>query len=617
MKLKGITIVIISLIFISFVMPFKLSANTGYTIQSGACITIYDTQSSVVGSSIVDQNVTFNNVNVINSNYTHILGYNINSAFTGPWYNNNTCTGNQQSTTTSIEKILFNRTIYYGWGTQRYLSDTDDIRAHLDTYELPSGTSEPDVYDTVSIIIPNDNQSLFNDQYGTIWNKEVTYQSWSNTNPYYITPSEEVHVIGLGSGDVYFVSDLPFTIRFLRGSSDTTYTGTATPYIDGNTYYVFKYTKWSYSASYNYYFNWFGSSISNKYLAIYTMPHSSPSIQYGDVSNVGYYTRFVNNQQGNVQTALLNKDVISWDNMVDTLGNDITNIDFKVQIQAYGIEYSSLSLSDLLSMTKNDLQFVGNPVDIGIINARNGRFEITWGNVINALSQTTVEHEIASYLSPVLYEGAWIKEGWVYRIRLINDELNFEGNWNTIYQLTSFDVQPSQTIINYYINDNNSYPNEDVETLINNINQVNNTTNNWYVNETPIGYDPDGGNWLTSLIEKLVELIGTIATGISDIVKALIGLGSDLINGIFDLISNLGVNLLDTFTNLWNGFINLFNGINFTDENPEFDLDFDIDQESDVSPLQIVPAFVQMLNSAGFGYFLWLPLIVGIIFMVL
>lgn len=332
-----------------------------------------------------------------------------------------------------------------------------------------------------------------------------------------------------------------------------------------------------------------------------------PSLNYGDPADLGYYSRFVNQQQSTVYQAGLTKDIITWNKYVDSNGNSLDS-SFYIEIQAQSIKFEAATESDLLNMTINNLILYGNPVSIGRVSVNNGSFETTWNNVVSEFNQDNITIDLMTVLNPLFdqsLQNAWYKQGWYYRVRLCNDEIEYYSDWSIVYQLTSFDVSDQQTVINYYVTNNNNGNDKDVSQVIQNINNVNNTTNNWYVNDAPI-QGTDGNNWVETLLEGLFEMVNTI-------IEAITGLGGSIINSLFDLISSVGVNIIDTFADLWNRLIELIGNINFTDDNPEYDLN----PETGEDVLDIIPAFIRMINSSGLGYMIWIPFVVGIVFMIL
>lgn len=350
-----------------------------------------------------------------------------------------------------------------------------------------------------------------------------------------------------------------------------------------------------------------------------------PPPVYG-LLKTGYSTKFVSENFVGVDSH--NIDTITWEE-TDTNGNFLMSPGSMVEIRAVPGYFEAPSEVALASQTITNFikgLWAKSPLPNSVVDIQPveyytiGRFspnkksvEIMWKDVVDTFWYDSEQPFLGS-----LYSEVWYKIGWRYEIRFYVGEYedpDYISEWQTIYQITSVDVQTSNNVIQQA--PQGLTP--ELYNLLQTVNTLNNTVQNWNINGVPIQMDPQNtpsqdNSWIEKLIESIASMFGSLINAIGDIVQAILGLGSDIINGIFNLINNLGVNILDTFTNLWNNFINLFNGINFTDENPEFDIDFNL--EDGDSPLDVVPAFVRMIYSSGLGYILWMPLIVGIIFMI-
>lgn len=617
-----IPILIISM-FITCVMPFnivyaeqQLNYGKAAITQGNTLITRYDSSGNEAGITATSGNVYA--YGYYNESYTPKLRFYSDSIFT------------ISPSSGSVYQGGINNTLYY---TNEYTTITGNTSPYYVNSAFPQIADD-------SPNAPNSGDYVF-DFLGpeaflgtTHYNAEQSFLSWIvGANPYTITCSTDCYVVGFtyssnnlnstsysGYYAYFFVENADATIEITRANGSLSPTLNHTQY-RGNDIYYYLIDSWSYNPS-SYTVNWNTNIIraQNNNSLIYANPlHLAYNIYlydtyeepdpmvYGDIKDLGYYSKFVNGQQSSSYVQRLTKDVITWNSNVDNIGNRIDNGNYQVQIQAVGVEYSELSYNSLMSLDVNDMLALGEPVDIATVDARNGKIELTWGDIIDALSDQNIVLITSSIFAPVYQNDYWIKQGWYYKVRLINESEEYYGDWQTVYQLTAFDPKPSQNVIDYYINDNNNSPNQDVQQVINNINNINNTVNNWYNGDSPVlPYDSNNDNWLTSLIEGISAILSTILNGI-------FGVASSLVSGIFDLIKNLIDSALGFFTNIWNQFNDLLQTINFTNDNQEYDLNIPQGE----SFLDIIPAFIRGMSSAGISYMIWIPLVVGIIFMIL
>lgn len=323
---------------------------------------------------------------------------------------------------------------------------------------------------------------------------------------------------------------------------------------------------------------------------------ADPVINYGSLIDLGYYTNFTNSQQTNYYQMRFNKDTIIWNGYEDSNGNQINTLDMEVEIQVYEIEYSGTSKSDLLSRIVEDLRSFGSPQTIYEGSANRGEVSFTWGQISEALTGSSTIVDFYSNLAPHSYENMWYSLGWLYRIRLKKSDDSYIGPWQTIYTVTSAPPEDSETLINYYYYYGGQGITPDVINSIQNINNINNTTNNWYVDGTQV--DPNGSNWLETLLKFISDLIGRILEFFTSIFDGLV----DLLLGLFD-----GINPKDSFLNWWSNLKDWFDSIDLTDTN------FNLPNE-DISGFWVLPQrTIQLITENNLGYILFIPLLVFIL----
>lgn len=196
-------------------------------------------------------------------------------------------------------------------------------------------------------------------------------------------------------------------------------------------------------------------------------------VNWGLVDVKGYQT----NVAGQGQASINNVDVISWDSVIDTLGNDIST--GNVRIRFLPGEYRSETKNNLLQQTYNDFILdIVHATDGNVFPVSNGSASFKWSDVISTLNIPFV-----SVYSLINENDAWLKRGWIYEIRLeINDYI---GEWQPIYASTSSGVENDLTIVN------TSYITQETITAIQNINSINSTTNIWIINGQPVDPNPE------------------------------------------------------------------------------------------------------------------------------
>lgn len=294
---------------------------------------------------------------------------------------------------------------------------------------------------------------------------------------------------------------------------------------------------------------------------------------YGSLKT-GYNTDFVSS--GFTQDRY-NKDIITWDNY-DTNGNYLDNTDYFIEIRAIPGYYTAPSQIDLLNQTvSNWIRGVVVSVTNGAVNLEPveyytlwrgspsvKKFEILWGDVVDAFYINRNEDSLKAFVQ----DEIWYKSGWRYEIRYIKgtfDDPEYESDWQVIYQVTSVDPDDSETILN-------TYPNglsPDLYNLLQTVNTLNNTVQNWNINGVPINMQPNqqvqpDNSWVEILISGILEAVGNIVEAIGNLISAIAGLGSDLIEALFNLITSVGVNIVDFFTRIWNDLLGLIDDIDLT-----------------------------------------------------
>lgn len=340
------------------------------------------------------------------------------------------------------------------------------------------------------------------------------------------------------------------------------------------------------------------------YDEVYDVP---PPVNYGDLK-INFYTKYAGSGGSDDLTWRENEDVVQW-SLLDTNGFNIADYGL-IELRAVPGSYVASSYASLINQGINDFileNFSELTQRTYILNPYDQEYKRKWGNIVDNYLTDIPLFNLYAYSA----NNSWYKNGWVWQARIVD----FEDpsvpitEWQTIYNSTSYSGDDSL---------NNPSLNPDAYDTFQEINNVNNITNNyWYINNAPVGVDNNiptsDGTWIEKLIESIANLIGTIVESVTKIIDAILGIGSDIIKGLFDLITTVGVNIIDTFTDLWNRLIELIGNINFTDENPEFDLN----PETGESVLDIIPAFIRMINSSGLGYMIWIPFVVGIVFMII
>ncbi len=255
----------------------------------------------------------------------------------------------------------------------------------------------------------------------------------------------------------------------------------------------------------------------------------APVINWGDLKDVGFHTKFTNSQQSNISQMRLNRDVIAWNQYQDTNGNDLNDINLRVDIQCAVVDYEASLQVDLLNQTIADMN-ISNWTELVSISPNVGKYEISWEEVAQTLWGTNnVGNDFWTSLMTGFSsaQGYYYKNGWIYRIRLRTYDNSYVSQWQTIYNVTSAPPSDSDKVYtNYYIY-NYQVPNEETYQVLQTINQYNNTENNWYINDQPFGPEENNDidmSWLGKLIEAIITLANSILSFLGNLIHDLLSL---------------------------------------------------------------------------------------------
>lgn len=325
-----------------------------------------------------------------------------------------------------------------------------------------------------------------------------------------------------------------------------------------------------------------------------------PVINFGQLK-IGFSTDIAYSG-GNQNAWRKNKDTIYFDRY-DTLGNDLFGYNIELQAVPYDVEGSSQQ--NIISQGIND--YVFNTVkagQLGVWSPGQGSIDFTWEFITDRFSPIWwSNYEDNWSLTGWYLSEHWYRVGWAYRARLLDNEENVLIDWQWIYNGTSIDGEDVNNIIN-----NNGLTPELVNS-INNINNNNHTTNNNTYNNQVINYynedQESDGSWLEALLNGIFSTLGNLI----DLIK---GLFHDILEGLWDLIKTLGVNLIDFFSNIIDNIIDLFSQIDLT--LPQFETP---EVEGDDWFKDLMTQFVGMFTDNGIGFVIFIPLIlflIGVLF---
>ena len=295
-----------------------------------------------------------------------------------------------------------------------------------------------------------------------------------------------------------------------------------------------------------------------------TPPTPTPP-SYSELVNVGYNTKIA----GNGDAAINNLDTITWNPEQDANGNDIS--DMSVTIRAVPGKYSAQTSQSILEqLYSNFVLDTLHVSELDTVNASDGSFSVTWNDVVHEFDLLGIPGFWFATKDTVKDpEGGYIKRGWIYQIRLEGE--GYTGNWQTVYTATSSGVQNDLTVVN------SSTINQTLINSITEINNLNNTENNWYINNTTINMgeytDPgsSGKPWWAYLLEAIVSLLNGVIDAIANLVGSLI----DGLLGLFSFdsfsIPDFAINkqTIKQNSGIFGESIDLLQGINSTLSNAD------------------------------------------------
>lgn len=242
-----------------------------------------------------------------------------------------------------------------------------------------------------------------------------------------------------------------------------------------------------------------------------------PVYSFGQLRNVGYNTKIA----GSGNAAVNNVDVIKWGNVTDTNGNNfaLLGVDAFVDIKAVSSNYTATDIQLINALTLNDLTIEqANTANLGQFSFGSGSASFSWADVADALEQNV------SDLPPYWNGSDWISKGWVYYVRLNVSDAEYTGEWQLLYTSTS--APPADSTIIY----NSNTINQQLINVIQQINESNNTTENWEIQNIEINMQNDDDQtstdkpWWAYLLEAILQLISTIGEFLSNLIDSLLRL---------------------------------------------------------------------------------------------
>lgn len=239
-----------------------------------------------------------------------------------------------------------------------------------------------------------------------------------------------------------------------------------------------------------------------------------PVINWGNVQNISYRSEIA----GSGDASVRNVDTIRWNKFQDTAGNDISQGNAWIEIQAVATYYNSTELHILMDQTTADRNVGEIAVTIQTVDASVGEYSVMWSNVMRNLDLT------ASDLIPHIKGSEFYCNGWYYQVRLVVPEDNYEGQWYTVYTSTSAAPEDSQVIIN------STQISQQLVNVIQQINQTNNSNENWQIQNYEINMQNDDDQtitdkpWWAYLLEALLDLLSTIGDLIGNLIHDLLSL---------------------------------------------------------------------------------------------
>lgn len=343
-------------------------------------------------------------------------------------------------------------------------------------------------------------------EYTSLYCFPYTYTTSDSTHEMSFSLNSDARLVQMVSGTrkrIYMVSLSRFTLG-IHANTSCTYPTNYSAYTKtvNNTVYYY-----SYATGYNLDLPEYeienmggGSSDNNEALTAIYYTYGDGAVDpdqdpiWGNPANVMFNTRIA----GSGNASSNNIDRIVWSPDIDSNSNPLPT-SARVQIRAIPGKYVSNSKTDLLTQTYND--FVIDHSKAFVLTDRvatGGVYEIKWGEVVDHFQLFPY-----SWVPDITFiDNEYFKMGWIYQIRLQIDD--YYSDWINIYNATSAGVSVSDSIT-----DSDTISQE----LIKNIeivNTLNQTTTNWYINETTINMqeyqEPEEGDkpWWAYLLEAIL-----------------------------------------------------------------------------------------------------------------
>lgn len=250
-------------------------------------------------------------------------------------------------------------------------------------------------------------------------------------------------------------------------------------------------------------------------------PEPTPvPIIWGLVRDPEYSTRIA----GNGYAAKRNIDYLSWNNEVDSNGNDISEC--TINIKAVLGSWSGTTQEDLLNKSYNDFNIGSySAINLGSVPASSGMFSVSWQRIINE----------AGWNFDSLYshfeDNIFLKQGWYYQLQLVDPD-GGTHQWQTLYTPLSSSAKSSETIINH-----NSFD-QDIYQIYEELTQINNNTS-ITINIEDTDYtvqNPDNGDEPQEGVD-LWDILKQMLNGIFQIIKNIAALPGKFLEMIQQLIT--------------------------------------------------------------------------------
>lgn len=343
------------------------------------------------------------------------------------------------------------------------------------------------------------------------------YHSSSSTTWYYykfsVSNNNDVRFVLINGGSYYrpyFISKEPFSFYESYSYSascptNISYNNANSFSLDSNTYYYASATGWTNNSIIEYYVNVENFKYDNLYgnesnsqlkTAIYYtygdgLIEDKPIPNYGDIL-IDYRCDYFTAGDG-----AMNEDILHW-KLYDSRGNDIEPLNIEIQAQA---GYFTADTLDKLKGTtfENWLESSHPAVTLYKGDTRKQEQIYQWQYVAGMF--TSIPTLGTWFWNIFVDEGDYIQYGWRYRARLLDENFEPLTDWQVIYTGNSFNPQATEIFT-----DDEPLTPDDVET-INDINELNNTTNNWYINNTVINNNEYNQTYQQNVIQNIYNSI--------------------------------------------------------------------------------------------------------------